>query len=138
MASEGKSFEDLAMVTPVTGTVSLVGALAQSSEAGKFVLNLQDGRTVTLETTSVKSYMVLGTTVGRAIVRIHVDAASAPGMSLADIYTPPGVDHSFGLAGSWPKPFWQDAPPNKFSFGGFAPFSLWQSCIKPADARTHM
>jgi hypothetical protein len=116
MAREEKTFEDLIKEAPRGGTVSLVGALAQSSEAGKFVLNLQDGRTMTLETASVKGHTVLGTLVGQTIVRIDVDAAtipaSAPGAStVADIYTPPGVDHTLAWLDHGPKPFWQDAPP---------------------------
>ena|SRR5271165_6511353 len=78
MASEEKSFEDLVKEAPVGGTVSLVGTLAQSSEAGKFVLNLQDGRAMTLETASVKGHTVLGTSLGQTIVRIDVDPGSLP------------------------------------------------------------
>jgi hypothetical protein len=76
MAREEESFETLvkeAPLAPAAGTVSLVGTLARSAEAGKFVLTLQDGRTVTLETAAVKGYMVLGTSVGQTIVRIDVD-----------------------------------------------------------------
>ena len=86
MASKEKSFEELlkeAPAAPATGSVSLVGALAQSSEPGKFALTLQDGSIVTLETASVKDHTVLGTSVGQPIVRVEVDAArllaSAPG-----------------------------------------------------------
>ncbi len=53
MASDKKSFADLvkeAPAAPAAGTASLAGALAQSSEAGKFVLTLQDRSAVTLET----------------------------------------------------------------------------------------
>jgi hypothetical protein len=75
MAQEQKSFEDLvkeAPAAPAAGTVSLVGTLAQASEAGKFVLTLQDGSAVTLETAAVKGHTVLGTSVGQTIVRIDV------------------------------------------------------------------
>src|SRR5271165_1059433 len=81
MASEEKSFEDLVKEAPVGGTVSLVGTLAQSSEAGKFVLTLQDGSAMTLETASVKGHAVLGTSVGQTIVRVDVDAAKIPTLS---------------------------------------------------------
>jgi hypothetical protein len=139
MAREEKSFEDLVKEAPRGGTVSLVGALAQSSEAGKFVLNLQDGRTMTLETASVKGHTVLGTSVGQTIVRIDVDAASisasAPSATFADINTPPGVDHTLAWLDHGPKPFWQDAPPPyQFPFGGFAPFSLATPHQAPAEA----
>jgi hypothetical protein len=78
MADKEKSFEDLVKEAPTGGTVSLVGTLAQSSEAGKFVLNLQDGRAMTLETASVKGHTVLGTSLGQTIVRIDVDPGSLP------------------------------------------------------------
>ena len=81
MVSEDKSFADLvaeAPPAPAEGTVRLVGALAKSREAGKFVLTLQDGRTVTLETSAVKSHTVLGSSLGRAIVQIEIEASKAP------------------------------------------------------------
>jgi hypothetical protein len=81
MFSEEKSFENLlkeAPAAPAAGTVGLVGTLAKSSEAGKFVLTLQDGSAVTLETASVKGYAVLGTSVGQTIVRVDVDAGKIP------------------------------------------------------------
>jgi hypothetical protein len=74
MDSEEKSFKELVKEAPMEPTLSVVGALAQSSEEGKFVLRLQDGRSITLETSSVKGYTVLGTSVGHTIVRIEVDA----------------------------------------------------------------
>jgi hypothetical protein len=77
MAKEQESFETLvneAPLAPTAGTVSLVGALARSAEAGKFVLTLEDGRAVVLETAAVKGYVVLGTSVGQTIVRIDVNA----------------------------------------------------------------
>ena len=81
MASEDKSFADLVAEAPearAEGTVNLVGALAKSREAGKFVLTLQDGRTVTLETSAVKGHTVLGSSLGRAIVQIEIEASKAP------------------------------------------------------------
>jgi hypothetical protein len=83
MASQDKSFADLvaeAPAAPAEGTVSLVGALAKSREAGKFVLTLQDGRTVALETSAVKGHTVLGASLGRAIVRIEIEASKAAGL----------------------------------------------------------
>src|SRR5262249_5599870 len=85
------AFEDLlkeAPLAPAWDGVSLVGTLARSSEGGKFVLTLQDGRAVTLETASVKNYTVLGTSVGQTIVRIDVDRASIP-TSVLEAASPP-------------------------------------------------
>jgi hypothetical protein len=84
MPQEQKSFEDLvkeAPAAPAAGTVSLVGTLAQSSEAGKFVLTLQDGSPVTLETAAVKAHTVLGTSVGQTIVRVDVEAGKIPAIN---------------------------------------------------------
>jgi hypothetical protein len=81
MASEERSFEELlreAPASPGAGTVSLVGTLARSSEAGKFVLTLQDGSAVTLETAAVKGHVVLGTSLGQTIVRVDVDSSKLP------------------------------------------------------------
>jgi len=83
MASQDKSFADLvaeAPPAPAEGTVSLVGALAKSRETGKFVLTLQDGRTVALETSAVKGHTVLGSSLGRSIVRIEIEASKAPAL----------------------------------------------------------
>lgn len=81
MAKEDKAFADLvaeAPAAPAEGTVSLVGALAKASEHGKFVLILQDGNTVTLETSAVKGHAVLGSSLGRTIVQVEVEAGKVP------------------------------------------------------------
>lgn len=81
MAGKEKSFEELvkeAPAAPAAGTVSLIGTLARSGEAGKFVLTLQDGSTVTLETAAVEGHEVLGTSVGQTIVRVDVEAEKIP------------------------------------------------------------
>jgi len=92
MAHEGKSFEELVREVPpapAAGTVSLVGTLAQSSEAGKFVLALQDGNVLTLEIADVKGHEVLGTSVGHTIVRVDVEAEKLPA-------SPPGTAQQAG------------------------------------------
>jgi hypothetical protein len=84
MATEEKSFADLvkqAPAAPAGGTISLVGTLAQSPEEGKFVLNLQDGSSLTLETAVVKGHAVLGASVGQTIVRVDIDAGKVPTIS---------------------------------------------------------
>lgn len=79
-----ESFEELlrqAPPAPVSGMTSLVGVLAQSTEEGKFVLNLQDGSQVILDKTAVKGHSVLGYSVGQAIVRVDVDSSKIPASS---------------------------------------------------------
>ena len=75
------SFDDLvneAPLSPAPGTVSLVGTLARSTEPGKFVLTLQGGSSVTLQTTSVKGHVVLGSSKEHMIIRIDVDSKKIP------------------------------------------------------------
>jgi hypothetical protein len=164
MADEEKSFEELLKAAPGGGTVSLVGTLAQSSEPGKFVLTLQDGKTMTLATASVKGHAVLGTSVGQTIVRVDVDAGSLPSGALgapftvADIYTPPGPDYKLAWRDHHPKPVmdppkppwvdpkmpWMD-PVDPIPFGGaptqgggVVPFSLATPHQAPASTLAAM
>lgn len=84
MANNEKSFDELvkeAPLAPTAGCTSLVGTLSRSSEAGKFVLTLQDGNAVTLNTADVKAHMVLGATVGQTIVRIEIDSEKIPAIN---------------------------------------------------------
>ena len=76
MENEKRSFEDLlrdSPKAPAAGTISLVGTVEQSKDEGKFVLMLGNGSSVTLETSMVKSYAVLGESVGQKIVRVDID-----------------------------------------------------------------
>jgi hypothetical protein len=110
MATRDKSFEDLvkeAPAAPPSGAASLVGTLSRSHEAGKFVLTLQDGRAVTLNTADVKDHAVLGTSVGQTIVRVDVDASKVPALNPqplppSQLFTNPDVDHPFTY------PVWRD------------------------------
>jgi hypothetical protein len=142
MVDEQKSFKDLvseAPVAPTAGTVSLVGTLARSSEAGKFVLTLPGGNAVTLETASVKSHAVLGTSVGHTIVRIDVDAGQIPAETLlkAPLETAGAATVAKqGGEGTGPKmPFHETGVANPVGIpalygwspvqaGGFIPFTL--------------
>lgn len=109
MAKEDKSFADLvaeAPPAPTEGTVSLVGTLAKSSEPDKFVLTLQDGRSVTLETSAVKGHSVLGSSIGRTIIQVEVEGGKVPNLqpfaqeaisplvtgARFDVYKPPSHD----------------------------------------------
>lgn len=154
MASEEKSFEELlkeARAAPAAGTVSLVGTLAQSSEAGKFVLTLQDGSPVTLETAAVKCHAVLGTSVGQMIVRVDVEAGKIPGTAfgpvgssfigyLSDLPFTGAADFKFVLADlqlNIPKPLrdpWVVIPPVPgVPEPGFAHFAMATPHQAPAN-----
>lgn len=145
MTGKDKSFEELvneAPAAPAAGTVSLVGALAQSSEPGKFVLALQDGSTVTLETAAVKGHEVLGTSVGQTIVRVDVEAEKIPPTSptpVSEIFRKPFKDpgsDTFPPRDPPKDPWvdhklpWQDPPKQPWVehkepvFDQFAPFAI--------------
>jgi hypothetical protein len=84
MAYEKQKFEDLlkeAPKAPSADTVSLVGALAQAHEAGKFVLTMAGGQTVTLDVSAVKDHEVMASSVGHVIVRVDIDRAHLPVVS---------------------------------------------------------
>jgi hypothetical protein len=116
MASQAKSFEDLVKESPsapAAGTVSLVGTLSQSPEAGKFVLTLEDGRGLTMETSAVSGHTVLGSSVGRTVVRVDVEASKVPATvagpagaagAITTVHfldqpiTNPDIDHPFTVA----------------------------------------
>jgi hypothetical protein len=139
MASEEKSFEELlkdAPTTPSGGTASFVGTLAKSSEAGKFVLTLQDGSTVTLETASVKGHAVLGTSVGQTIVRVDVEAGKLPASASGAAGTPspifkiPYIDYTAAWLHQPGKPAWLDNVPLGTGFSDrFGPYT-WAEVIQ--------
>lgn len=81
MAEKKKSFSELLNDAPLTtpeDTVSLVGALGRTSQAGKFVLTMGPGASVTLDTSAVKGYQVLGGGVGQLLVQVDVDKDKVP------------------------------------------------------------
>jgi hypothetical protein len=144
MVSEEKSLAELLSEAPQASdgnTVSLVGLLARSSEPGKFVLTQQDGSSVVLEIASVKEHVVLGTSIGRTIVRIIVEAGKVPkGLESHLVHSIPQHDPPFATGGwwdpigtlpgadlSWPphtRSGWDLLPLEQTSPGVVAPFSL--------------
>ena len=156
MAEEDKSFAALlaeAPLAPPEDVVSLVGTLARSSGHGKFVLILQDGQTITLETGAVKGHAVLGASLGRTIVRVDVEAGRVPAISAQpvtqatvaarDIHTLP-VDHTgWHDIGTAPRADQKDPSLEQndpyldgggfFAAGGITPFALATSHQAPAN-----
>jgi hypothetical protein len=81
MAGKTKSFSELLSEAPLSTaeeTVTLAGALGRSTQAGKFVLTLGPGNSVTLDQSAVKSYQVLGGGVGQLLVQVDVDKDKVP------------------------------------------------------------
>ncbi len=87
-----KSFDDLIKAAPRAGTASVVGTLSQSSENGKFVLTLQDGSALTLETAAVMGHAELG----GGVVRVDLDATKLPTLKFGDPNPSPWVTAAGG------------------------------------------
>jgi hypothetical protein len=126
MATE-QTFEDLlcdAPETPAIGTISLVGVLERSSDAAKFVLKLQNGMAVTLETAAVKGHALLGKSTGQVVVRVDIDPAKAPGLGHYQPTPQPWLRRFEPQPSPWIS---RDDPvpvPWVTSQGGATPFSL--------------
>jgi hypothetical protein len=76
MARQQDSFRDLvakAPPAPSEDPIQLVGKLTKSKHKGKFVLILQDGGAVTLNTADVKNYTVLENALWLNLVQVEVD-----------------------------------------------------------------
>jgi hypothetical protein len=81
MAEKKKSFGELVNDAPLAtheDTVTLVGALARSSQEGKFELTLSPGNSVTLDVAAVKNYTLLAGAVGQTLVQVELDRAKLP------------------------------------------------------------
>ena len=108
-----RSFRELVSEAPISAradTLRLVGALSRSHEAGKFVLTLADGRSVTLNIDAVKEHRVLGDAAGQQLVEVDLDAERVP----RDIASAtPGGFSPAGVVNPSPFPwslFWLDYP----------------------------
>lgn len=81
MAAKTKTFSELLSEAPLAAaeeTVTLAGALGRSSQAGKFVLTMGPGQSLTLDQSAVKSYQVLGGGVGQLLVQVEIDKTKVP------------------------------------------------------------
>ncbi|MER8903899.1 hypothetical protein [Mesorhizobium sp. M0772] len=78
--SEQAAFADLvkqASVQPEPEIVTLTGVLWKERDPAKFCLTLGNGRILTLDISSVKSYLVLASSLGHTIVRVDVDPSQS-------------------------------------------------------------
>jgi hypothetical protein len=160
VADEKKSFKDLLGEAPLASsenTVTLVGALARSSEPDKFVLAIGQGNSVTLDVAAVKSHKVLGGGVGQLLVELEIDSSQVPEEAkklqpqmpttgFADIKHPPletGIvdskhpPHETGLVDIkhpyYDKHPWTDLFETNPEFGN-PPFSLATAQQAPAES----
>jgi hypothetical protein len=114
MPTEQDSFQDLvakAPPAPSEGPVNLVGTLARSKDQGKFVLILSDGRSVTLNTSDVKSHTVLGNSLGLNLVQVQVEADVVRDLNISGVRPgaqkiPGGDPHKSPIVDK----MWQDRP----------------------------
>jgi len=113
MPDEKRSFRELLGEAPVASdTVSLVGILSRSHEAGKFVITLADGRNLTLDIDAVKEHTVLAGSIGQTLVRIEIDAKRAPAETAPERigFKPLWEDRSFPPWIDIKRPFFDTHP----------------------------
>lgn len=81
MEQEGNEFQKLlseAPMVPHADTVTVVGILGRTAEAGRFVLTLPDGQSETLEVAAVKSAKKVAGSIGQSLVEVELDAKRIP------------------------------------------------------------
>ncbi len=81
MAKDESEFQKLlaeAPMAPSADTVTVVGILARTADAARFVLTLPDGRTETLEVAAVKSAKAIAGAIGQTLVQLELDAKRVP------------------------------------------------------------
>jgi len=81
VANEEHDFEKLLRDAPMASdadTVTVVGTLARTHDAGHFMLTLPDGRSVTLEVNTVKSAKAIAGAIGQSVVQLELDAKRIP------------------------------------------------------------
>jgi hypothetical protein len=81
VANEEHDFATLLRDAPMASdadTVTVVGTLARTHDAGHFMLTLPDGRSVTLEINAVKSAKAIAGAIGQSVVQLELDAKRIP------------------------------------------------------------
>jgi hypothetical protein len=81
MPTQDSSFDQLlsrAPAAPNADIVTVVGALARSTQEGKFVLTVPDGRSLTFDVAAVKQYRVVAESLGQLLVELDLDAKEIP------------------------------------------------------------
>jgi hypothetical protein len=81
MATQETDFKELLSRAPAVrdaDTVTVVGAIARSSDATKFVLVTADGQTFTLDVAAVKKHNVIADSIGHLVVELDLDATKIP------------------------------------------------------------
>jgi hypothetical protein len=79
--ADNSEFQRLLSEAPMASnadTVTVVGILARTGDAERFVLTLAGGRSVTLDVDAVKSAKKIAGAIGQAMVQLELDAKKAP------------------------------------------------------------
>jgi len=67
-----------APMAPDADTVTVVGVLARTPDAARFMLRMPDGRSVALDVDAVKSAKSIAGAIGQSLVQLELDAKRAP------------------------------------------------------------
>ena len=81
MPKDENEFQKLlseAPAAPDADTITVVGILARTADAGRFVLRLPNGRAETLEVSAVKSSRKVAGAIGQPLVELVLDAKQVP------------------------------------------------------------
>jgi len=81
MAKDESDFQKLlseAPMAPSADTVTVVGVLARTADAARFMLTLPDGRSVTLDVDAVKSAKPIAGAIGQTVVQLELDPKHVP------------------------------------------------------------
>lgn len=150
MPDEKPSFKELLDAAPLAtkeDSVTLTGALERSRHPEKFVLVLENGRSVVLDVSAVKDCRVIAGMIGQKLVQIDVARDQVPReigenspTDLARFHKPPHLEKY-----SWEEPIrthYADIRPNPYpefdpysaGYYGMVPFALATRHQAPGEA----
>jgi hypothetical protein len=110
MAKDEGDFRKLlseAPMAPDADTVTVVGILARTPDAARFVLTLPDGRSVALDVDAVKSAKAIAGAIGQSVVQLELDLKRIPENLMQPLKSGPDwtvafIDHP--QLGPWGNP----------------------------------
>jgi|HubBroStandDraft_4_1064222.scaffolds.fasta_scaffold62295_3 hypothetical protein len=132
MAKDEGDFRKLlseAPMAPDADTVTVVGILARTPDAARFVLTLPDGRSVALDVDAVKSAKAIAGAIGQSVVQLELDAKCIPENLMQSFKSGPDwtvayIDHP--QLGPWGNPGGGSGSPPKERIETHPPGGLGQ------------